>query len=197
MQNGRVLCAVGAALQVLTSTTSSLVQIRSARPEDAAAIAAVHLASWQSTYAGIISQAYLDALSLEKFVGRWERLLAEAALKSSTILVGVDDAGDVLGFVSGGPARESCPGFDAELYAIYLLPSAERRGLGRRLFQSLVDKLASEQRTGMYVRVLSNNPATTFYERLGGLPLRGGALQIGEASYPETWYGWPSLSQLT
>ena len=65
------------------------------------------------------------------------------------------------------------------------------------MFQSLVDVLASEHVTGMYVRVLTDNPATGFYQQLGGLPLRHGELQIGEASYPETWYGWPSLSQLT
>ena len=176
--------------------TTFPVQIRAARPEDAAGIAATHFASWQSTYAGIVAQSYLDALSLEKYVALWERRLAEPAQKPSTTLVAVDDASHVLGFVSGGAARETCPGYDAELFAIYLHPAVERQGLGRRLFQSLVAVLASKHKTGMYVRVLTANPATGFYEQLGGLPLRRGELQIGDASYPETWYGWPSLSQL-
>lgn len=175
--------------------TKFQVQIRAARPEDAAGVAAAHFGSWQSTYAGIVAQSYLDALSLEKFVALWEHRLAKPAQKPSTTLVAIDEASHVLGFVSGGAAREACPGYDAELFAIYLHPAVERQGLGRRLFQSLVAVLASEY-TGMYVRVLTSNPATGFYEQLGGLPLRSGEFQIGDASYAETWYGWPSLSQL-
>jgi GNAT superfamily N-acetyltransferase len=170
--------------------------IRLAQPRDAPAIAAVHLESWQSTYSGIISQAYLDGLSIDGYTARWERILAGASNTRSTILVGLSDEGEVTGFVSGGPARETYPGFDAELYAIYLRPSEQRHGPGRRLFQSLVASLISENHTGMYVRVLTQNPACRFYERMGGVHLRNGSLQIGEASYPESWFGWPNLIEI-
>ena len=39
--------------------------IREATPEDARAIATVHVASWRTTYRGLLRDAYLDSLDLE------------------------------------------------------------------------------------------------------------------------------------
>jgi hypothetical protein len=50
-------------------------RIRPAALEDSAHIAEVHLAAWRSAYAGIVSRAYLDSLSLEKRKDRWEEIL--------------------------------------------------------------------------------------------------------------------------
>src|SRR5687767_3602644 len=41
-------------------------KIRPALPSDARAIADVHVRTWQSTYRGIVPDAYLDALSVDE-----------------------------------------------------------------------------------------------------------------------------------
>ncbi|MXY45544.1 MAG: GNAT family N-acetyltransferase, partial [Chloroflexi bacterium] len=41
--------------------------------------------------------------------------------------------GAIVGFAHAGPEREGETGYDAELYAIYLLQRHQSRGVGRRL----------------------------------------------------------------
>ena len=57
--------------------------IREGTPEDAAVIAQAHLASWKTTYPGIIPQEYIDGLKVEDGVSRWHARLTE---KKSIIL---------------------------------------------------------------------------------------------------------------
>jgi hypothetical protein len=45
--------------------------IRSARVEDAAAIAEVHVETWRTTYAGMLPDNFLLNLSEEKYEARW------------------------------------------------------------------------------------------------------------------------------
>ena len=45
--------------------------IRRARAEDAAGIAQVHVASWRSTYPGMVPDSYLIGLSTEAYAERW------------------------------------------------------------------------------------------------------------------------------
>ncbi|MCS0460676.1 GNAT family N-acetyltransferase [Rhizobium favelukesii] len=59
--------------------------------------------------------------------------------------VATTEDGGVIGCASGGPSRS---GYFAEneLYAIYLMPGFERRGIGRRLFGSVVRALIASGR---------------------------------------------------
>ena len=52
-------------------------------------------------------------------------------------------------------------------------------------------------RRAAVVRVLARNPACRFYERLGAELLRDSQLMIGGQPYPERWYGWRDLLDLT
>ncbi|MFD0586338.1 hypothetical protein [Dactylosporangium darangshiense] len=53
-------------------------QIRRADVGDAAAIAHVHVQSWQSAYRGLITQDYLDGLDVGLRRQGWERILGGA-----------------------------------------------------------------------------------------------------------------------
>jgi len=48
----------------------------------------------------------------------------------------------VIGFVDFGEPRESIDRYEAELFAIYLLPEFHRKGIGGRLFDLCVDDLS-------------------------------------------------------
>jgi len=43
-----------------------VIAVRRARPADAAAIGAVHVAAWRSTYPGILPDQYLSRLSVPR-----------------------------------------------------------------------------------------------------------------------------------
>src|ERR1700737_3403553 len=109
-----------------------MVTIRPATPDDAEAIAHVHVQSWLTTYAGIVPQAYLSTLDETARTASWREWLA---LTVKVLVAELD--GQIVGFASGGPLREPLQNYDAELYAIYLLQPAQGRGVGTSLLKAL------------------------------------------------------------
>src|SRR5687767_6211040 len=173
-----------------------LTTIRRADVDDAPAIAAVQVASWHTTYAGIVAQSYIDGLSVAERTIAWERRMrGEAGVAPETVLVETA-AGAVVGFASGGELRAPHPGFDAELHAIYLLREAQGQGLGRRLTTEWARRAVARGFHAAIVRVLAANPARLFYERLGARRVKEGSLVLGDQPYPEVWYGWDDLREL-
>ncbi|WP_083573597.1 hypothetical protein [Rossellomorea aquimaris] len=90
-------------------------RIRKAVRKDAEGIANVHINSWKTTYKGIVSGDYLDALNVEERRERWEGILAGPHQTYVCVL----HTGRIAGFVSIGRERDKL--YDGELYAIYLL----------------------------------------------------------------------------
>jgi GNAT superfamily N-acetyltransferase len=166
--------------------------IRKAKIEDAAAIAHVQVASWKTTYAGIVSDVFLASLNQEEWMRSWqEQILAG----NVSIFVAEDEAG-IFGFAAGGAARERLDDCDAELYAIYLLRERQRQGVGRTLGLTLASALQTKGFTSMLVWVLEQNPSLSFYERLGAVQIARKVINIGGADLQELAFGWPSLDRL-
>lgn len=95
-----------------------------------------------------------------------------------------------MGFVSCGGAREGFPAHAGELYALYLLRSAQGAGAGRRLFDAARQNLRSCDISGMYLWVLADNPAAGFYRHMGGQELARKTIDIGGKPLLEIAYGW-------
>jgi GNAT superfamily N-acetyltransferase len=169
--------------------------IRRANPGDARAIAEVHVAAWRTTYPGIVDQAYIDSLSVDQRATDWERRPNKPPETAPDVIVAESRAG-IVGFASGGAIREPRPGFDGELYAIYLLENAQGAGVGRRLVQTWARLAVDRGFRAAIVRVLAANPACTFYEHLGARFLESTELTIGGNAYAESWYGWTDLVSL-
>lgn len=103
--------------------------------------------------------------------------------------------GQVVGFASYGQANDKNAGFEGELIAIYILQTAHKLGIGRRLVGDVVTALREEGCNSMMVWVLKGNPARGFYERLGGEYLKEKYIEIGGDSLLEAAYGWRDLSR--
>ncbi len=172
------------------------VTIRRALLDDATAIAEVHVGSWRTTYPGIVDQAYIDSLSVPERAVAWGRRLSPDSDTAPDVLVAVTADGVIVGFISGGAIRDSWPGFDAELYAIYLLDSVQHKGVGRRLLREWAGLALASGWHAAVVRVLAANPACLFYERLGAERLCDTQFTIAGKPYPERWYGWRNLYDL-
>jgi len=164
--------------------------IRRASREDAAAIARVQVASWRSTYAGLVPDSYLAAMDPEELARKWD-LLIEAG--KDFFHVAEDESG-VFGFISGGPIREPVDGYDAELHTIYLLSDRQGNGTGRVLAEALVRDLRGAGYRRMVVWVLAQNPAVHFYKRLGAIELACKTVEIGGATLDDLVLGWPDIS---
>jgi GNAT superfamily N-acetyltransferase len=168
--------------------------IRAAVIDDARAIVEVHVESWKSTYRGIFPDTVLDELSVEKRESGWRDLLAAHESRSAITMVGCDAGGNVVGFVSGGKERTGQLGCDGELYAIYLRPEAQRKGLGALLVRQFAHELEARRFGSMAVWVLALNPSRRFYERLGGKEIGQQQIERGGRTFIEVAYGWQSLN---
>jgi GNAT superfamily N-acetyltransferase len=104
-------------------------EIRDARPEDALAIAGVHVRSWQVAYRGLIEQEFLDALSPEDRATRYD--LSGRPEAPRTILA--EERGEPWGFATTGPSRDEDTADLGELYALYVDPPRWGTGTGRLL----------------------------------------------------------------
>jgi ribosomal protein S18 acetylase RimI-like enzyme len=167
--------------------------VRTATLSDAHAIAHVHVASWRTTYRDTLPDDFLASLSEPNYEERWKRVIGEGASKVYV----VEDGGNVVGFASGGRERAGEPGYEGEVYAIYLLEAVQRRGFGRELVRAAVAGLRELGLSDMIIWVLRDNqPARAFYERLGGQYVRSQPITIGLATTEEVSYGWRRLDDV-
>jgi GNAT superfamily N-acetyltransferase len=171
------------------------IHIRPARVADSSGIARVRVASWRSTYQGIVPQEVLDGLSVQEAAG-WLTGIIESQASGRCNLVAQDLSGQIVGFALGGPERTNDREYDGELYAIYLQPGYLRIGIGRRLLLAMAGCLLAQGMQSMLIWVLAENPSRKFYEALGGVYVRQQPITIGPATLSEVAYGWKDLKLL-
>ncbi|KZE40332.1 GNAT family acetyltransferase [Bhargavaea cecembensis] len=165
--------------------------VRRAKAGDEREMASVHVASWKTTYRGIVSEEYLESLKIEEREESWKK-----GIIHTKAFVAEEERG-IVGFANGGPERSgSYPDYDGELYAIYLLKECQGQGTGQNLVRQVAGALKKAGFRSLLVRVLQNNPSRHFYEALGGIPIGTEEIEIGGDRYSELVYGWPDLNIL-
>lgn len=144
-----------------------VVTVREVTPDDARAIAEVHVRSRQTAYRGELPDDYLDGLSVDERHAQWTERLAAPQPGVRTLVA--EEDGRVIGFASLGPTRdEDAPEGTGEVYAIYLLPEWFGRGVGRELFAHANDRLRELGHTRATLWVLATNARSRrFYEAAG------------------------------
>ena len=153
------------------------------------AVASVHVQSWRESFAGIVPQTFLDKMSVEKRAKAFEQGFSAASYKM--YVAEVPERG-VVGFADFGEPRESI-GYEAELYAIYLLPEFQRKGVGGSLFDLGVDFFTENGKSSMYLLALEASPYRSFYETMGGKVVGRKQIEIEGVMFDELVYGWESL----
>ena len=166
-----------------------MTSIRSATPEDARAIAEVHVATWRGAYGHVFPPEVLDALD----VGERERLWRESLADDDIAVYIADDGDRVVGFVSVGPSRDADG--EGELYAIYVDPDAWGTGAGSALIAAGRRWLA-ERYPAATLWVLEDNPrARRFYEREGWVAGRRRIDEIRGVEVAEVQYRLSGLGR--
>lgn len=145
------------------------------------------------SHRGIVADDFLAGMSAETSLARFVRLHGQAPENGALWLLAEDSAGRVLGFAFGGPERDVSSGYSAEVYAIYLLPAAQRHGLGAALLRALARGLAARGHESILIWVLRDNPACRFYEAMGGVLIHESTVTIGHQTLASRAYGWRSI----
>jgi ribosomal protein S18 acetylase RimI-like enzyme len=136
-------------------------EVRPARPADAPALARLHVAAWRAAYRGILPERVLDELSIAEFERTWQGLLADATRINLVICPLPSEP--PAGFVAfRGPSGAGA----AEIIGLYVDPLRWREGLGRRLMEAALARLAGAGRVSLWV-MRDNAGARAFYERAG------------------------------
>jgi GNAT superfamily N-acetyltransferase len=170
--------------------------IRRATVADARTIADIVVRGWQAAYRGLMPADFLGGLSVTSREVAWRSMLEGDVDGLTPAWIAERDCRAV-GFVSGGPPRDDdVPLPAAELYALYVLPEAWRRGVGRSLLTTAVEHLRTRGAATLTLWVLEDNrPGRAFYEAMGWRP--DGArqsLEVAGLSVTEIRYRLPPQS---
>lgn len=186
--------------------------VRRARPADAAAIGAVHVATWRSVYPGVLPDDYLAGMSPVRHAAGYERAISDRR-HGHALFVAVASGADappgrldpvggaVVGFASGGRARRpglcgEAPSGSGEVETLYLLDDFRDRGLGRRLMRATAAHLAAVGCRSVVLWVLRDNQTRWFYERLGGRAAARESIRFAGRQVEQLAYLWDPIDIL-
>jgi GNAT superfamily N-acetyltransferase len=136
--------------------------LRPAEPEDAIAVARVHVRSWQAAYRTLLPDDYLDQLRPEDRAQKYDFASLDP-LKPQTIVAA--EAGLIHGFATTAPSREPDLTDHGELCALYVDPEQWGRGIGIALVSAARARLFGLGFRNAVLWVLAGNVrAERFYQ---------------------------------
>jgi GNAT superfamily N-acetyltransferase len=139
--------------------------LRDATPEDALAVARVHVRSWQAAYRGLIDDEFLDRLRPEDRAASYR--LGDPDPASPHTLV-AEAGGEIWGFATTGPCRDADAREAGELVALYVDPPHWRTGSGRLLLAAATDRMRADGfEQGVLWVLRGNEVAERFYTAAG------------------------------
>ena len=138
-----------------------------AGPEDARAIAALHVASWRTAYKGLVPDQFLAGPVVEDRNAAWE---ARMSVPDETRLVLKAVSGDdtIVGFTC--VLRDAEPAWGPLLDNLHVAPELKGRRIGARLLhasRAWSSEVAPGQPMHLWV-IEGNTQARHFYDREGG-----------------------------
>ncbi len=145
--------------------------LRPAVRADAEAIAAIHAASWQATYRGALTDAYLDGDILGERRAVWHERLGTPAPNQHVVVAA--DGEHVVGFACAFGVDDER--FGTQLDNLHVRSARQSVGTGARLVATVAKWCAeTHPGTGLYLWVVEQNEdARRFYARLGGADVAG------------------------
>jgi GNAT superfamily N-acetyltransferase len=135
-------------------------------------------------------QTFLDKMSVKQRAKAFEKGFSAPFYRM--YVAEVSERG-IVGFADFGEPREDINGLEGELYAIYLLPEFQRKGIGEKLFNLGVEFLKRGGKDSMYLLALAVSPYRSFYEKIGGQIVGRKQVEIEGRLYDELVYGWDDL----
>ena len=160
--------------------------IRPSQIRDAHSISGIYVKSWQDTYLSVVPYGYLYSMSVSQHA---QAFLNE--LKSNQIASFVaEDAGRVIGFITGGYERNGDSIYSGEIYTLYVLKNHQRQGIGTKLAGALAKRLHNLGIYSIVVQVLKQNPCRHFYKKINGIYLKTQPLAFAGETLDVVYYGW-------
>jgi len=137
-------------------------ELRRATGADATAVAAVHVASWQVAYRGIVPDEFLDTFDVAE---RARRYTFDDHAPGGHVTWLASEGDVVVGMVTVSPCRDEDLSSFGELQALYVSPAKWRAGVGAALITKGEELLVDAGFSSACLWVFEENArARTFYE---------------------------------
>ena len=159
--------------------------LREATVDDVAALAALHVRTFNETHCGGRS----EGPTFELRERQWREMFAEPDGFAFCFVV-EGPGGELVGFAKGTRHDGGVPGYAGELNKLYVLRQYHRQGLGKRLVCQVARTFLARGMTSMLLFGESTNPSTGFYEALGAERLYAPSGEFHGG------YGWRDLNSL-
>lgn len=142
------------------------VAVRPAEVGDLNQIVEVFLACWHESYAAVLPQRLVDAMTDERARDLWTRAVRESAPGHLLVAVGSEPA-RVVGVTRLGPVVDAT----GHVASLYVWPPAQGLGVGRLLLEAAGARLARSGASSATLWVFRDNAASiAFYRHLGWVP---------------------------
>jgi GNAT superfamily N-acetyltransferase len=142
--------------------------LRPAEPEDAMAVARVHVRSWQAAYRTLLPDDYLDQLRPEDRAQAYDFATTDPQKPKTIVAV---DQRLIKGFATTMPARDPDLADHGELCALYVDPTHWGRGIGVTLISAARARLLELGFRDALLWILAGNVrAERFYQIDGWAP---------------------------
>lgn len=143
-------------------------EIRIAGPEHIEQIADLYIRNWREAYKGLLSQDYLDSLTMEGVCAKWRDYIQQPNQGVYMVMETPEEGGPekLAGFVGVKPYHriENC----IYVYSLHVEPHMRGRGIGSALVKRIAEQGWEEGYPKMGVCVVCGNEnARRLYAQLG------------------------------
>ena len=173
------------------------ISFRAARAGDAAAIAALHVASWRDAYAAILAPAFLAGPIEADRRSPWAARLGSAP-PSQLVEAAEGPDQQLIGFICA--YRDADPRWGSLVDNLHVLPAWRGHRIGEQLLRTAAGQLRQRGADGgLHLWVFEANAAgLRFYLRMGGEVVERDVSQMAAATgKPVLRVHWPTLEVLS
>ncbi len=144
--------------------------IRRGQPDEAEALAKLHVDVWRATYGSLAPEEARTALDETKRLPYWVGALT---LRESGLGVWVAEADRTIkGVVSVGISEHEAFKSRAEIKHLYVARGAQGQGIGERLLRVALEEGNAASPAGLALAVVRQNQlARKFYKKMGGVEI--------------------------
>ena len=141
-----------------------MIALRLARMDDTRQLAMIRKLAWESAYRGIYPDEILDHFDLDAHEQRFQKQIQDAR----TEVYVIQSDGCAVGYVTLS-RRDGYKDFKVYMDSLYLLPEAQRKGIGRAVME-FVQKQCRKMGYSKFYHSCNphNQRACAFYTAMGG-----------------------------
>ena len=172
-----------------------MVLYRPALIDDCDGVGVVTVSASHSTFIGAIPEEAIDfAWTPAMSAANWRKGFASFTDRRQLFDL-AEENGMVLGFVWACPWAHT-GGFDASIRALYVRPTAQRKGIGYRLMTRAVSAMRDLGARNLEIGCVRENPSCGFYRHLGGEEIGRRPVTVDRFETEEILFGWNDLTTL-